>query len=252
MFYSSASKCLVVAGSDAFYKIPLTVAAHLQMREELTNVQAARQDAFWMNHVVPLEGCAFIARSKRMRDPAMPAHPALKAFIRRRKHYVAFARRQPLREAMNLATLEADVLPDCDASIVAMIDAFRDAREVPVASVHGDFHLGNIFVHGARLWLIDWANFRSVFWASYDLHHIAICRIADRRRQSWVDILPNLAPESLATEAGFPIVTDWADINCYALARSELECSQDKRLARLTDERLAKYRRALNDLTKRL
>lgn len=230
MKIAPGSKCMVFSAFGRFFKVALSSGAGRGLRREQAGETGAQQDSFWQEIVLPgayvgsmlkYSPVGLVASADQSQAVLAKARVRLEAML-------------PVSDGwpsifLTLAPLLSEARCTND-----FIDALFSGESR--ASAHGDFCRSNCLLVNGSLFLIDWGNFRSKFWVSYDIIHFNVVREADRDGKAWRQILEErIGSKTMPT----------AQAARYALCRSELEMEQDVALGRLTPARREKYFKAL-------
>lgn len=230
MKIAPGSKCLVFPAFGRFFKIALFSGAGRGLRREQAGETGAHQDSFWQEIVLP--GTYVGSRLKWSPVGLVSSADQSQAMLAKARARLEMM--LPVSDGwpsifLTLAPLLSDAR--CTNDFIAALFA-GESR----ASAHGDFCRSNCLSVNGSLFLIDWGNFRSKFWVSYDIVHFDVVREADRDGKAWREILEERTVRKTMTAV---------QAARYALCRSELEMEQDVALGRLTPARREKYLQAL-------
>ena len=221
-----------------------------QLLHEYHCNQQASQDTCWSSYVVPLRNImGVLAWTKRQYFGVNLNDVALNNFIRMRYEWLNKQKRVGFFEAVRCTQLNKFIFSRLKPDFRTRLETAMKSLDVELASVHGDFHKGNIFINDRRLFLIDWGNYRKKFWGGYDLFHFIFCNFVEQYAGSWGNYIFMFSEKMLTENTELPFLKNKTNMLCYTLARCELEISQDIRLNRLKRRRIQKYQHILEQLS---
>jgi hypothetical protein len=248
---SSGSQCIIFNSLDSVYKVAYTIGSVRQLRHEYICNQAAQLDKYWSKYVVslfyPITG---VLGSKLQKQKASLNDEALKEFLESRYRWILDQPRVCFYDAVDCQELRKVAFQDISLSLIERIEKFIRSFPVEVGSIHGDFHVENIFINDQKIFLIDWGNYHTKFWGKYDLYHLLFCDYVEKNNTSWVDNIAGFYNYQLENSSLMKFKVPKEDMICYTLSRCELEILQDIRLNRLKDSRIKKYKLAIEKLDK--
>lgn len=239
MKYLPGSSCIAFANKNQFVKLAPTGKARKALRLERVSEKKVATDTFWSKYLTPTKyGPGNIYKVTPLGSPyELPPHGDLGILIELEKRQTWTETKPQFRLTSLTSTFPNH--PGLDT-------AYTLLRGSPLSSTHGDLHRGNILLFGAppSIKIIDWGNYRRMFWTKYDPMHFEVTdHLKNTETKKWSDILTQSHKfVSLKNEYNYTL----KNILTYAVCRCELEASQDISQRRLNTHRKQKYSNILS------
>jgi hypothetical protein len=231
MRLSPGSACLVFRFDKRHFKLATTPRARRGLVREARGTALAAGDDFWAPYLQPAHYRLDLIKYAALYEPANEA--GLSTVLSAVQQRIGALLPAPGGWSERFPSLA--VIADPQDCWPQRIDDIFNGEIC--ASTHGDLCMANCLHHDGRLVLIDWGNFRTHFWALYDVLHPKVVRQSNATGSSWLTCLQQQVGENSC---------DVMKTIRYAICRVELEADQDIAMGRLDDRRRAKYTDALS------
>lgn len=223
MIYSDASECVILNICNYSFKVATSPVAIKELQHESQMRIYALQDKYWGRYVLPINtNFKILGVSKKLENFDSSVTSDLLYKMRERS------------QSSDKSTLNVYKLNNFNQYIYPSLKKSSKSRyqelcslSVNMCSQHGDFYTNNILKDGGQPYLIDWSDFRTMFWSYYDEVHFMINEVCQKKHVNWMEALQSFdANELLFSKEG---LNRYACRMLYAACRIDIEIDLELR-----------------------
>lgn len=241
----NGSRVLLPFGTRIYKFIPKSSSHRYYL--ELWGNLAAQEDTFWRDFVVPVKpvACGFLMQ--RGRPATAIDQDKIKIFFASRLAELQWYPPQPVQQWLDLETIKSLAGQQSFERVVSIFENQLADLSIPTSPAHGDLHLGNIIFLNEQIRLIDWSMYRPQNSFLLDVVHFYIRQLCEQTEKSWTEtiFMPLSPSQKLANDFGISV--DQLRL-LYASNRCSLEIGQYGGVSKLTDNKVNKYTRLIQNL----